>query len=63
MTASLLAFHLGLIDLVVGCFLGPVSVRWPADEDVAIGRSHCRACRRTLSWPDLVPVTSYVWAQ
>lgn len=63
MTSALLAFYLGLIGLVVGCFLGLVSVRWPADEDVAIGRSHCRACRRALSWLDLVPVASYVWTR
>lgn len=63
MTPSLLAFYLGMIGLVVGCFLGLVSVRWPADEDVVIGRSHCRACLRTLSWPDLVPVASYVWTR
>lgn len=63
MTPALLAFYLGLIGLVVGCFLGLVSVRWPADEDVTIGRSHCRACGRTLSWPDLVPVASYLWTR
>lgn len=63
MTPGPLVFYLGLIGLVVGCFLGLVSVRWPADEDVAIGRSHCRACRRTLSWPDLVPVASYLWTR
>ncbi|MBX9801992.1 MAG: A24 family peptidase [Caulobacteraceae bacterium] len=59
----MLALHLGLIGLVVGCFLGLVSVRWPADEDVAIGRSHCRACLRTLPWSDLVPVASYLWTR
>lgn len=60
MTPALLAFYLGLIGLVVGCFLGLVSVRWPEDEDVVSGRSHCRTCRRTLSWSDLVPVASYL---
>lgn len=63
MTPALLAFYLGLIGLVVGCFLGLVSVRWPQDEEVTRRRSHCRSCRRTLSWPDLVPVVSYIWAQ
>lgn len=60
MTPALLAVYLGMIGLVVGCFLGLVSVRWPADEDIARGRSHCRACLRTLSWSDLVPVASYL---
>jgi len=63
MTSALLTFYLGLIGLVVGCFLGLVSVRWPADEDVACGRSHCRDCLRILTWPDLVPVASYLRAQ
>lgn len=63
MTPALLAFYLGLIGLVVGCFLGLVSVRWPENEDVVSGRSHCRNCHRTLSWPDLIPVASYVWTR
>lgn len=63
MTPALLAFYLGVAGLVVGSFLGLVSVRWPADEDVVGGRSRCRACRRALSWPDLVPVASYVRTQ
>lgn len=63
MTSVLLAVHLGVIGLIVGCFLGLVSVRWPLDEDVTRERSHCRACLRTLSWSDLVPVASYVWTQ
>ena len=62
MTAALLAFYLGLIGLVVGCFLGLVSVRWPRGEGVVRGRSHCRSCHRVLSWPDLIPVASYVRA-
>jgi leader peptidase (prepilin peptidase)/N-methyltransferase len=62
MTAALLAFYLGLIGLVVGCFLGLVSVRWPQGEGVVRGRSHCRSCHRVLSWPDLIPVASYVRA-
>lgn len=62
MRPVLLAFYLGLIGLIVGCFLGLVSVRWPEGEDVVRGRSHCRACARVLSWPDLIPVASYVRA-
>lgn len=62
MTLGLLAFHLGVIGLVVGCFLGLVSVRWPRGEDLVRGRSHCQACRRVLSWPDLIPIASYVGA-
>jgi leader peptidase (prepilin peptidase)/N-methyltransferase len=63
MTSALLAFYLGMIGLVVGCFLGLVSVRWPRGEDIVHGRSHCRTCHRSLSWPDLIPVASYVRAR
>ncbi len=63
MTLGLLAFHLGVIGLVVGCFLGLASVRWPEGEDVVRVRSHCRSCSRVLSWLDLLPVASYVWTR
>ncbi len=63
MTAALLAFYLVLIGLVVGSFLGLVSVRLPEGEGVLHGRSRCRSCGRLLSWPDLVPVASYFRAR
>lgn len=63
MTPSLLAFYLGVAGLVVGSFLGLVSLRLPQDEDVVRDPSHCRACGRPLSWPDLIPVASYVWTR
>lgn len=60
MTSALLAIHLGVVGLIVGCFLGLVSVRWPLGEEVVRGRSRCRSCDRRLSWPDLIPVVSYM---
>ena len=63
MTSALLALYLGVIGLVVGCFLGLLSVRLPKGEGVVRGRSRCRSCDRKLSWPDLVPVASYVRAR
>jgi len=60
MTPALLPVHLGVVGLVIGSFLGLISVRLPQGEGVVRGRSYCRACRRTLTWPDLVPVASYV---
>lgn len=63
MTSALLVVHLGVIGLVVGCFLGLVSVRWPEGDGVVSGRSHCRACRRVLSLADLIPVVSYLRAR
>lgn len=60
MTPTLLALYLGVAGLAVGSFLGLVSVRLPAGEDVVLGRSRCRSCRRSLSWGDLIPVASYI---
>lgn len=51
---------LGCAGLLVGSFLALVSVRWPAGEGVVGGRSQCRACGRTLSVVDLVPLASYL---
>ncbi|HYC74684.1 prepilin peptidase [Brevundimonas sp.] len=59
MTPPLLAVALGVAGLIVGSFLGLVSLRLPAGEDVVTGRSRCGGCGRTLAWPDLVPVASY----
>jgi leader peptidase (prepilin peptidase)/N-methyltransferase len=59
MDASLV-FALGLMGFVVGSFVGLVTVRLPAGEPVALGRSRCPACRRTLGARDLVPVLSWL---
>ncbi|HYC98457.1 prepilin peptidase [Brevundimonas sp.] len=60
MTTPLLAASLGVTGLVVGSFLGLVSLRLPAGEGVVAGRSRCQGCDRRLGWPDLVPVLSYL---
>lgn len=60
MTASWLGLTMVVVGLIVGSFLGLLSVRLPAGEDVVRGRSHCRTCKRTLSPAQLVPVASYV---
>ena len=43
----------------VGSFLGVLIKRLPAGRPVAIGRSACDNCRRTLGWRDLVPLVSW----
>ena len=43
----------------VGSFLGLVSLRMPKGEGVALGRSHCSGCGRTLSAVDLIPLLSF----
>lgn len=51
---------LPVLGLAVGSFVGLVSVRLPAGEGVAAGRSRCRGCDRTLGAGELVPVFSYL---
>jgi leader peptidase (prepilin peptidase)/N-methyltransferase len=49
-----------VLGLVFGSFVGVLVARVPAGEDVVRGRSRCDACGRTLGFPDLVPVLSWV---
>ena len=51
---------LGIIGLIVGSFLGLVSVRLPRGQTIVHGRSHCDGCGRTLSPGQLVPVVSWL---
>ncbi|MGV8929380.1 MAG: prepilin peptidase [Brevundimonas sp.] len=48
--------------LVIGSFLGLVSLRFPAGEDVVRGRSRCGGCGRSLSAWRLIPLISYAIA-
>ena len=48
-----------LAALVVGSFLGVLIKRLPANRPVAIGRSVCDRCQRTLGWRDLIPLISW----
>jgi leader peptidase (prepilin peptidase) / N-methyltransferase len=43
----------------VGSFLGVLVKRLPARRPVAIGRSVCDHCHRTLGWRDLIPLVSW----
>ncbi|HEX7855982.1 MAG TPA: A24 family peptidase [Sphingobium sp.] len=47
-----------LLGLIIGSFLGALVMRWPREESVLRGRSHCDHCDRTLGVRDLVPVLS-----
>ena len=51
---------LGIAGAAVGSFLGLVSLRLPKGEGVALGRSRCSGCGRTLGPLVLVPVLSFV---
>lgn len=56
-TAAALA--LGAAPLV-GSFVALVADRWPRGEPVALGRSRCRGCGRTLGPGELVPILSWL---
>ena len=43
----------------VGSFLGLVSLRYPRGQSLALGRSRCSNCGRTLGPLDLVPILSF----
>ncbi len=44
----------------IGSFLSVLVVRLPKQEDVVASRSRCRACGKTLSPLELIPVVSWV---
>ncbi|WP_197413836.1 prepilin peptidase [Terracidiphilus gabretensis] len=50
----------GLFGLVFGSFLNVCLSRWPEGESVVKPRSRCRACGRTLTWWENVPVVSWL---
>ena len=50
-----------LLAPFVGSFLGVVIRRLPRGLPVALDRSRCEACGRTLAVRELVPIMSYVW--
>jgi leader peptidase (prepilin peptidase) / N-methyltransferase len=47
--------------LFVGSFLNVLVDRMARDESPFGGRSYCEHCRRPLSWPDLVPLFSFLF--
>ncbi len=57
--SPLLAVVLGGVGLMVGSFLGLVSVRLPAGEPFVGGRSRCGGCGRTLASWRLIPLVSF----
>lgn len=50
-----------LIGLFLGSFLLVIVERFPRNESIFVGRSHCDMCNHTLSWYDLIPVFSYLF--
>ena len=55
----MLATLMGGLGLIVGSFLGLVSLRLPHGQDVVVQRSHCGSCGRPLKPWRLIPVVSW----
>ena len=47
--------------LIIGSFLNVCIYRIPRHENIAIDRSHCTKCGKTINWYDLIPVFSYIF--
>lgn len=60
---SILATLFAGVGLVIGSFLGLVSLRFPAGEAIVYGRSRCGGCKRPLLPWQLVPLISYIIAR
>ena len=50
----------GVLGLAFGSFLNVCATRWPEEESIAKGRSHCRTCGRTLAWWENIPLASWL---
>jgi leader peptidase (prepilin peptidase)/N-methyltransferase len=50
----------GLLGLAFGSFLNVCLSRWPEGESIALPRSHCRQCGRTLTWWENMPLLSWL---
>lgn len=53
------AAFLGGLGLIVGSFLGLISLRLPRGEDVVFDRSRCGGCGKTLKPWRMIPVLSW----
>lgn len=58
--APALAPLFAVLGVVVGSFIGLVSLRLPAGQPVIMGRSRCGGCERPLAPWNLIPVLSYL---
>ncbi|MEN5146461.1 prepilin peptidase [Brevundimonas diminuta] len=55
----MLALLMGGLGLIVGSFLGLVSLRLPRGEDIVVSRSRCGGCDRPLKPWRMIPVLSW----
>ncbi|WP_127715238.1 A24 family peptidase [Halobacteriovorax sp. HLS] len=50
-----------VFGLLVGSFLNAVIYRVPRGINIAVPRSHCTSCKKTISWYENIPVVSYIF--
>lgn len=50
-----------LLGIIIGSFLGVITLRLLANEQFFHGRSHCPQCKRELAWYDLIPLISFLF--
>jgi len=50
-----------LLGMILGSFLGLVTVRLPLGESLVRPRSHCRYCSHPLAWYENIPILSYLF--
>lgn len=50
-----------IIGLVIGSFLNVCIYRIPRNESIVFPSSHCPACGHDLTFPDLIPIISYIF--
>ncbi|MDR3736941.1 MAG: prepilin peptidase [Acidobacteriaceae bacterium] len=60
MIRALITAFAALAGLAFGSFLNVCLSRWPAGESIVKPRSHCRTCRRTLTWWENIPLLSWL---
>lgn len=58
--AELIGAVAAFAGLLVGSFIGLLTLRLPADRPVLVGRSKCDGCGRKLGPADLVPLASWL---
>jgi prepilin signal peptidase PulO-like enzyme (type II secretory pathway) len=53
-------FFIFLLGLCAGSFLNVIAFRYGTGEGMALSRSRCMHCGKTLSWFELIPIVSFL---
>lgn len=60
LNTRVVAIVMAWLGLLLGSFATVVMYRLPKNEQIVKGRSHCSACKTTLSFIDLIPLVSWL---